>query len=169
MKPTVSTARNTIIDQKPKRPTRLSETAHGNKNATSRSKMRMGRYSRSKLSIAQMSSGTRCGAQGGPGARAVPTIQRHPLGETGCADRKAQIAEMAGVTGLEPAASGVTGRRSNQLSYTPAAFAPRRRLGSPQPPGCQAKQPANPLPFQGRRRLAEASAWRTEGRRVCAW
>ena len=29
------------------------------------------------------------------------------------------ILEMAGVTGLEPAASGVTGRRSNQLSYTP--------------------------------------------------
>ena len=28
--------------------------------------------------------------------------------------------EMAGVTGLEPAASGVTGRRSNRLSYTPA-------------------------------------------------
>ena len=27
--------------------------------------------------------------------------------------------KMAGVTGLEPAASGVTGRRSNQLSYTP--------------------------------------------------
>ena len=26
---------------------------------------------------------------------------------------------LAGVTGLEPAASGVTGRRSNQLSYTP--------------------------------------------------
>ena len=26
---------------------------------------------------------------------------------------------MAGVTGLEPAASGVTGRHSNQLSYTP--------------------------------------------------
>ena len=29
---------------------------------------------------------------------------------------------MAGVTGLEPAASCVTGRRSNQLSYTPATF-----------------------------------------------
>ena len=26
---------------------------------------------------------------------------------------------VAGVTGLEPAASCVTGRRSNQLSYTP--------------------------------------------------
>ena len=28
--------------------------------------------------------------------------------------------DVAGVTGLEPAASGVTGRRSNQLSYTPS-------------------------------------------------
>ena len=27
---------------------------------------------------------------------------------------------VAGATGLEPAASGVTGRRSNQLSYAPA-------------------------------------------------
>ena len=30
------------------------------------------------------------------------------------------IKRVAGVTGLEPAASGVTGRRSNQLSYTPS-------------------------------------------------
>jgi hypothetical protein len=28
--------------------------------------------------------------------------------------------EEAGATGLEPAASGVTGRRSNQLNYAPA-------------------------------------------------
>ena len=27
--------------------------------------------------------------------------------------------KMAGLTGLEPAASGVTGRRSNQLNYNP--------------------------------------------------
>ena len=29
------------------------------------------------------------------------------------------MAGVAGVTGLEPAASGGTGQRSNQLSYTP--------------------------------------------------
>ena len=29
---------------------------------------------------------------------------------------------MAGATGLEPAASGVTGRRSNQLSYAPVSI-----------------------------------------------
>ena len=31
------------------------------------------------------------------------------------------LERVAGVTGLEPATSGVTGRRSNQLSYTPDA------------------------------------------------
>ncbi len=33
---------------------------------------------------------------------------------------------MAGVTGLEPATSGVTGQRSNQLSYTPGETTARR-------------------------------------------
>jgi hypothetical protein len=39
---------------------------------------------------------------------------------------------VAGVTGLEPAASGVTGRRSNQLSYTPyrAVVHGRRRCSA---------------------------------------
>jgi hypothetical protein len=43
---------------------------------------------------------------------------------------------MAGATGLEPATSGVTGRRSNQLSYAPVAST---EAASPTPPseGCQ--------------------------------
>lgn len=34
---------------------------------------------------------------------------------------------MARVTGLEPATSGVTGRRSNRLSYTRALLGQKRR------------------------------------------
>jgi hypothetical protein len=41
---------------------------------------------------------------------------------------------VAGVTGLEPAASGVTGRRSNQLSYTPKEV----RVSTAGAGGCQA-------------------------------
>src|SRR4029453_19390179 len=38
--------------------------------------------------------------------------------------------KVAGVTGLEPAASGVTGRRSNRLSYTPLRAATRSQRRS---------------------------------------
>ena len=63
--------------------------------------------------------------------------ERHPV-EGGCdADQNGAglflssiSGEMARVTGLEPAASGVTGRRSNQLSYTPQDGAAPDRLGS---------------------------------------
>jgi hypothetical protein len=38
---------------------------------------------------------------------------------------------MAGATGLEPAASGVTGRRSNQLSYAPKGREAGIKTGTP--------------------------------------
>lgn len=53
---------------------------------------------------------------------------------------------MARVTRLELATSGVTGQRSNQLSYTPLkwnAVAPRKwELFTPQPLDCQARSDA---------------------------
>jgi hypothetical protein len=53
-------------------------------------------------------------AERNPPAR--PGIDRlHQVGEIEGKGRK-----MAGTTGLEPATSDVTGRRSNQLNYVPA-------------------------------------------------
>ena len=41
------------------------------------------------------------------------------MSESGVWGQSPQIKEMAGSTGLEPATSGVTGQRSNQLNYDP--------------------------------------------------
>ena len=57
---------------------------------------------------------------------------------------------MAGWTGLEPAASGVTGRRSNQLNYDPEKFDPEKcdskRTGARTAPvvGGEGFEPATP-------------------------
>ncbi len=58
---------------------------------------------------------------------------------------------MAGATGLEPATSGVTGRRSNQLSYTPATVdrGATSYLGAP---GVSSNSPAAGKHADGRRR-----------------
>ena len=42
------------------------------------------------------------------------SVSRHPMSPGGT------LTKMAGVAGLEPVTSAVTGQRSNQLSYTPA-------------------------------------------------
>jgi hypothetical protein len=47
--------------------------------------------------------------------RAVDTSSRH-FGTS-----RAILQDFTGATGLEPATSGVTGRRSNQLNYAPGA------------------------------------------------
>ena len=55
----------------------------------------------------------------------VGTLQRTTcperlLNQLGWVANRSRIAKrLAGSTGLEPAASGVTGRRSNQLNYDP--------------------------------------------------
>ena len=57
------------------------------------------------------------------------SLGRAPKRKSGRAEKRGagkrlsrQEGQMAGVTGLEPAASGVTGQRSNRLSYTPKPF-----------------------------------------------
>src|SRR5437588_12783107 len=53
--------------------------------------------------------------------RTAPESKRWRAGiESGARRRAKCLILLAGATGLEPAASGVTGRRSNQLSYAPA-------------------------------------------------
>src|SRR5438270_14032066 len=51
---------------------------------------------------------------------------------------------MAGATGLEPATSGVTGRRSNQLSYAPAIL-DRGETSYVGAPGVSSNSPGPPV------------------------
>ena len=64
---------------------------------------------------------------------------------------------MAGATGLEPAASAVTGQRSNQLSYAPAG-GPQEVYGPPSqvkaPPVCPRRNCEKAL-FIGRNRWSD--------------
>ena len=65
---------------------------------------------------------------------------------------------MAGVTGLEPAASGVTGRRSNQLSYTPERYPrPVRKGLRAGAHGIHGRRGVNSNPFM------DSTLWRQPG------
>ena len=56
-----------------------------------------------------------------PKSRAESGSPANPaFGSLGGEARDLKVKVMAGTTGLEPAASAVTGQRSNQLNYVPA-------------------------------------------------
>jgi hypothetical protein len=56
-----------------------------------------------------------------PQAGGTPAGERQAVPNAGATLENRSLQEiLAGATGLEPATSGVTGRRSNQLSYAPA-------------------------------------------------
>src|SRR5512134_1374543 len=60
--------------------------------------------------------------RGNPGAGRTLTLSgtSRAIDPSRQSESGAEGMEVAGSTGLEPAASGVTGRRSNQLNYDPA-------------------------------------------------
>jgi hypothetical protein len=64
----------------------------------------------------------------------------------------------AGATGLEPATSGVTGRRSNQLSYAPALRGSVRFLRACAPPQYANQPPRSPSSSIARRRRPSIAA-----------
>jgi hypothetical protein len=74
-------------------------------------------------------------------------VDHGQLGSQGGEQRCSNSRKLAGATGLEPAASCVTGRRSNQLNYAPAYIAPLfpdRSLPFPPVPSCVRNCPRAP-------------------------
>ena len=74
---------------------------------------RIGKYSLSRLSMPLPRRDARIAA---PGSFETTTCRQQRGVTAGLGAERI----VAGATGLEPATSGVTGRRSNQLSYAPA-------------------------------------------------
>ena len=60
--------------------------------------------------------------------QSIFAVQKSQVGNLHRKDEMWGFSEMAGTTGLEPATSDVTGRRSNQLNYVPAGASLRSLL-----------------------------------------
>src|SRR5262249_51170395 len=70
---------------------------------------------------------------------------------------------LAGATGLEPAASAVTGQRSNQLSYAPAGVCSSYR----RPKGKSRETPSHPRKLRKNLIYLEESMVRVPPNRLC--
>ena len=100
------------------------------------------RNANSTIAGATQRRGRHAGPEGPPGWTCAgsyfsDTLRSTPFPRNGMRTPKTRnllsLKELAGWTGLEPATSDVTGRRSNQLNYHPARVAPG--LGDPSPGG----------------------------------
>ena len=108
---------------------------------------------------AARSAGRTCGPTPKPTPRGWPAAGKE-LGEPG-----GSAGTLAGATGLEPATSGVTGRRSNQLSYAPWRAGIAKYRSRARKAGCGrggARRNSTPVkglkrPDESTRRIEEAS------------
>src|SRR5579871_4954311 len=108
-----------------------------------------------------------------PAFLAVVTVQgeRHRTDAGACnawGNQCQDLGILAGATGLEPATSGVTGRRSNQLSYAPAAIVSAAAPWYPAAPGVSSRPPAWKMPMRRglAARLRALAPLRDAGRRA---